>query len=1130
MMQVTKRNGTVETMSFDKITKRIDQLCKMNPKLDSVDSISISKDTINGIYNGITTAEIDMLSASICASRLHQHPQFNKLAARICISNLHKQVNQSYSSLVKELHSNQLVSNEYLNFVLEHVEHLEHILDFHRDYLFDFFGFKTIERSYLLKVKTNNDTFKILERPQHMWLRTAIQIHGLHEELQNDKQKVLHKIKETYDIMSKLKATHATPTLFNSCTRYNQLSSCFLMSTEDNLTDIFSMISNVAQVSKLAGGIGIALSDLRAKGSLIRSTHGLSEGIIPCCKVLESVARYVTQSGKRLGSIAIYMEPWHADIQDFIELRKNTGDENLRARDIFLALWVPDLFMKRIHENGVWSLMCPMECPGLTESHSEEFEKKYLEYESQGKFKRQIQAVELWEQILSMQIETGMPYLSFKDTANRRSNQQNLGTIKSSNLCVSGDTVILTDKGQLPIQDLVNQTVSVWNGEEFSSVEVKLTNSEAELLQVELNNGVTIKCTPYHKFPIVTKYQAYNKGRDIKFILKDAKDLQVSDKLLKYELPIIEGDSTYDMKYPYTHGAFCGDGTYEGKYKDVPRITLYGDKIDKIKPHLDCRYSRNYNEKQNCQDVMLPEDIDKKFVVPHELSTISCKLKWLAGLSDTDGTISKNGFNLSLMLSSIHKDFLLKIKLMLQTISVDSRINDMRLKEIRKLPDGKGGHADFVCQPAYRLIISCSDLGKLIDLGFETYRLDISKYVNGNRAAKHFIQVKSIQPLEGKHSTYCFTEPKRNLGMFNGVLLGNCNEIVQYSDKTEYGVCNLASISLSSFVNLESKEYDFKGLLKVAKIMTENLDKIIDVNHYPIEQTSKSNFKHRPIGLGVQGLADVYNLMGISFESEQAEELNKKIFATIYYGALTKSMERSQLYGKYQTFDGSPFSSGKVQFDLGYSVEPETVGGLLDWNTLKLKIKKHGTRNSLLTTCMPTASTSQILKNNECIEPFTSNVFVRKTLAGEYIVVNEHLINECIKLGIWNKELYHKILNNNGSVQDIAEIPEQMKQIYKTAYEIKMSAVLRQAVGRAPYIDQSQSMNLFQSMPDFSKLHSSHFYSWRNGLKTGMYYLRTKPIVNAIKFGITDKQHKEQPHKEPLACSRLNPNCEACSG
>jgi len=805
-MQVVKRNEKVESLSFDKITKRIEQLCKMKPSLDMMDPIQIAQLTIQGLYNKISTTEIDNLSANICASRLHQHPQFNQLASRICVSNLHKQTPTTLLEAVNQLYSHQLISDEYYNFVQANHVTLENMIDYTRDFLFDFFGIKTLERSYLLRTLQPNGKAHIIERPQHMWMRVAVQIHGLHPEHSSNVVKQLQKIKDTYDLMSKLKATHATPTLFNSGCRYNQLSSCFLLSSADDLKEIFNSVSNIAQISKLAGGIGIALSDLRAKGSIIKSTHGKAEGIIPCCKVLESVARYVTQSGKRLGSIAVYMEPWHADIFDFIDLRKNTGDENLRARDLFLALWVPDLFMKRVQENGMWSLMCPAECPGLTTSHSTAFEALYLQYESEKRYRKQIPAVQLWKHILEQQIEVGMPYLLFKDTANRRSNQQNLGTIKSSNLCA---------------------------------------------------------------------------------------------------------------------------------------------------------------------------------------------------------------------------------------------------------------------------------------------------------------------------------------------------EIIEYSSTEEYGVCNLASLSLSSFVDTKNKTYDFKGLLKVAKQITENLDKVIDVNHYPVVQTSKSNNQHRPIGLGVQGLADVYNMLGMPFDSEEAQLLNKQIFATIYFAAISKSVERAEEIGSYGSFQNSPASQGCLQFDLEYGIEPMCIEGLFDlkdWNKLKERVKKHGLRNSLLTCVMPTASTSQILRNNECIEPFTTNVFVRKTLAGEYIIVNEHLVHDCIQLGIWNKELYHKILANNGSVQSIDEIPANLKAVYKTAYELKMVDILKQAIGRAPYIDQSQSMNLFMKTPDFSKLNSSHFYAWKHGLKTGMYYLRTQPAVDAIKFGLSTSSASttlsststsspvsslsvSKPKYEPFV-----PVCESCSG
>ena len=796
-MEVIKRDGRKENVSFDKITTRISHLTYgLNNKY--VNPTKIAQETINGLYDGISTVQLDQLSADICASKIQQHSDFGKLASRILVSNLHKSTEKDYFEVVRNLFHHSIVSEAFFSFVFKYSKQLQEMLDYNRDYNFDFFGFKTLERSYLHAIKIGNEK-KVIERPQHLWMRVAIQIHGLRKIDQIDQIdelesfKVLQKVKTTYDYMSLGFFTHATPTLFNAGSNRPQLSSCFLASMDDNIENIFKTIGDLGQISKWSGGIGVHLSSIRAKGSLIKGTNGHSDGIIPLCKVLEATARYINQSGKRLGSIAVYLEPWHADIQDFVDLRKNTGDENLRARDLFLALWVPDLFMKRVQNDEMWSLMSSDVCPGLNDSYGEEFEKLYTQYESEGKFIKQIRATELWRQILENQIETGMPYISYKDHVNQKSNQKNLGVIKSSNLC---------------------------------------------------------------------------------------------------------------------------------------------------------------------------------------------------------------------------------------------------------------------------------------------------------------------------------------------------NEINEFSDKDQTAVCNLASICLPSYV--EEGIFNFEKLHEITKVITKNLNKVIDKNFYPIEKARVSNLKHRPIGIGVQGLADVFIKLRFPFESEDAKQLNKDIFETIYHAAIEASMELSKkrfhiindikninnkildeninnyvnefekdiknpkYIGAYSSFEGSPISQGLFQFDL-WNAEPSTR---YDWDKLRTDIINYGVRNSLLLSPMPTASTSQIMGFNESFEPFTNNIFQRKTLSGEFIIINKYLINDLISKGLWSKELKDTIILHEGSVQNISEIDDELKAIYKTAWEIKQRNIIDMSADRGQYICQTQSLNIFMEEPDFQKLSSMHFYGHSKGLKTGSYYLRTRPKAKTQQFTI----------------------------
>ena len=758
-MYVVKRDGRREAVKFDKITARIKKLCYgLNPL---VAPEKVAMKVIEGLFDGVTTSELDNLAAEVAATNTITHPDYALLASRIAVSNLHKNTKKSFSETIKDLYNYidpktakkaPLISDEVYNIIAKNADVLDSTIIYDRDFRYDFFGFKTLERSYLLKLKG-----QVAERPQQMLMRVAV---GIHKE-------DLDSAIETYNYMSEGWFTHATPTLFNSGTPKPQMSSCFLLTTkEDSIPGIYDTLKQCAQISQSAGGIGLSIHDIRAMGSYIKGTNGTSNGIVPMLRVFNDTARYVDQGGgKRKGSFAIYMEPWHADVFDFLDLRKNHGKEEQRARDLFYALWTPDLFMKRVEENGDWTLMCPHECPGLSDTHGKDFEKLYTKYESEGKGRKTIKAQELWFKILESQIETGTPYMLYKDSANEKSNQKNLGTIKSSNLCT---------------------------------------------------------------------------------------------------------------------------------------------------------------------------------------------------------------------------------------------------------------------------------------------------------------------------------------------------EIIEYTAPDEVAVCNLASIALPKFV-IDGK-FDHEKLFKVTYRVTKNLDKVIDANYYPVPEARNSNMRHRPIGIGVQGLADAFILMRQAFESKDAKQLNKDIFETIYYAALTASKDLAIEKGTYESYKGSPVSKGILQFDM-WNVKPSDRW---EWDLLREEIQKNGVRNSLLVAPMPTASTAQILGNNECFEPYTSNIYTRRVLSGEFIIVNKHLLRDLVKLGIWDDRLKNKLMASNGSIQNIDEIPENIKNLYKTAWEISQKVLLDMAADRGAFIDQSQSLNIFMENANFAKLTSMHFYGWKAGLKTGMYYLRTKSATDAIKFTL-DKEAMYEP-------------------
>lgn len=1175
-MKVIKRSGETEEVSFDKVLNRIRNLSDVSLNVDIFD---IAQKVCSRIFDNVKTCELDELAAHLCSSMIIDHPDYGILASKIIISNHHKNTSPSFSETISILYKNNdlennhypLISQSLYEIVIKNKEKLNSYIDYNKDYTFDYFGFKTLERSYLMKING-----KIVERPQQMIMRVSLGIHG------NDFKDAL----QTYELMSKKYFTHATPTLFNSGTPRSQLSSCFLLSmNSDSIDGIFESLKECANISKYSGGIGIHLHNIRAKGGHIKGTNGTSDGIVPMLRVFNNMTKYVNQGGRRPGSVAVYLEPWHADIYDFIELKRPHGHEDSKARDLFYSLWISDLFMDRVKTGGIWSLMCPDMCKGLSDVWGQEFKELYENYENKKMYFKQVPAQELWFKILESQIETGMPYILYKDAVNMKSNQKNLGTIKSSNLCVAPETMILTDSGYFPINELVEQSVNVWNGTQFSQTIVKQTGKSQKLITVSMDNGMSIRCTPYHKFYIETGCRPSEKSKSI---IIEAQNLKLGMKIIRYTTPTINYNKEKNLKYAYTQGIFAAEGTYEicdinnkhqcnytkwnntnfckrhqhnvekfkdsvnccaESYSDKPKLMLYGEK-KKLLNNIEWVYF-NPNESSNRLDLALNHDIQTKFFVPLNYN-IDSKIRWLEGYLDGDGSIVHNNGIKNIQVSSIENEFILNVFYMLQTIGITSTIS--KYKEA-------GFHSEI-----YRLNIDCLSVLHLIELGFSPKRLDISNIRSPHHKTNKFIRISGIEDKGDYDDTYCFNEPLEHKGIFNGILTGQCAEIVQYSSPDEIAVCNLASICLPTFIETNQEEeeeelfYNFEKLHETVKIITKNLNKVIDVNFYPINKARVSNMKHRPIGVGVQGLADTFILMKYPFESDSAQKLNKLIFETIYHAAAEESMEiskkrhnmiisgtfskdelnknlninefdppsDSKYPGAYSSFEGSPASVGKLQFDLW---DIDLTQSRYDWNSLKEEIKIYGMRNSLLTCIMPTASTSQIMSFNEACEPITSNIYKRKTMAGEFILVNKYLIKELMSLNLWNKNMKNNIISNNGSIQNIDSIPKNIQELFKTVWEIKQKIIIDQAADRGPFICQSQSMNLFIQDPDFKKLTSMFFYGHSKGLKTGLYYLRSQAKAKAQHFTIDPEEKKTIKNKSNnnnIICDDLV--CTSCSG
>ena len=1129
-MHVIKRNGKKEVISFDKILKRIKSLGK-HFNLQHIIFAQLAMKVIDQLYDNIQTTKIDELTAEQCASMSSVHPDYTKLASAIVVSNLHKNTSDCYYETVKKLYdyrdtnnnSFRLIHDDIMAIVEANKSIINSLINYDRDYFFDFFGFKTLERAYLMRCNKI-----IVERPQHMFMRVALTIHGSNME----------KVKETYDYMSQKYFIHATPTLFNAGTPRPQLSSCYLLSMEDDsIEGIFNTLKECAQISKWSGGIGLHVHNIRSSGSYIRGTNGTSNGLIPMLGVFNKTARYVDQGGKRNGSFAIYIEPHHPDIEDFLDLKKNHGDEESKCRDLFYALWISDLFMERVMGNKVWSLFCPDKCPGLSDCHSEAYRELYLKYEVEGKFNKQLNARDLWIKILDSQMETGTPYLLYKDAANNKSNQKNLGTIKSSNLCVAPETLILTSDGYLRIDTLVNEEIEVWNGQNFSKTTVYQTSAYSELIEVHTSDGCVLACTKYHKFYI--KDESLN-------------TTAVASSKQRHEEEEEEGS-------PGSSGSPQSPKSPRSPTKIVEAQDLKNGMIIIETQFPTMSYSNvlldAYNIGFNSCGQFVPINYSLK-----------SKIMWFSGFVDSVGILSFN----KLVINNKSKEFMMNIKYMLQTCGLNVAL----------------GYSDHY---NHFISLSYSNVSVLSEIGLMSEKCKLVIYESSIAIHDTNVYITNVVDNKRIDKTYCFNEPENHAGIFNGLITSQCTEIIEYSDSKETAVCNLASLGLPMYIN-EAKTFDYEKLYEVVQVVVANLNNVIDINYYPTPKTKRSNFKHRPVGIGVQGLADVFFKMDLAFVSDEAKEINIKIFETIYYAALEKSMllskQRlelmkflkeqyylnnwtfindedecreykiynvrdasihnsiendklieealasvkpikaeidnldSEFIGAYSSFKGSPASFGQLQFDL-WNVTPSP--GRYDWTALKESIMTYGIRNSLLVAPMPTASTSQILGNNECFEPITSNIYSRKTLAGDFVLVNKYLVEDLLKLGLWNEELKNSIISNKGSVSHIQNLVPHLKEKYKTVWELPMKEIINMSRDRGAYICQSQSLNLWIEDPDSKILTSMHFYAWKAGLKTGIYYLRRKAKHQAQQFTIEPKKKSdnedEEDKKDCLMCS-----------
>lgn len=1119
-MFVTKRDNREAAWV---LTKWIQTARKLANGLD-VNVDVLSRKLVPTLIPGMPTREILEQTARVAAQLVNMHPDYSILAGRFLVAQWRKTCPSKFSDCIKTLFAAGLITKELSSMVTIHQDALDNCIVANRDDNLQYFGIKTLERSYLLK----NVNGQLIETAQYMYMRVALGIH------QNNVQEAM----VLYNALSEGLVSHASPTLFNAGTPHPQLASCFLLSMDgdqDSITSIYSTLGKCADISKYAGGIGLHVHTVRAAGSHIKGTNGTSNGLVPMLKVFDATAKYVDQGGnKRPGAIAIYLEPWHADIYEFLDLKLPTGVDELRARDLFYGLWVPDLFMKRVAADAEWTLFDPKTAPGLDRLWGTLFEEQYEQYErSRPTGCRTVSARELWSRIMRAQKETGTPYILFKDHCNRKSNQKHLGTIASSNLCVAGDTMILTEKGPICIKEIVDgpdvttmgddplayektkahiaqleaiphrstdeeQTlravrakfaslsppktskkfdvapVKVWNGQNWSEVEPRQTNTNQKLLRVTTSHGSVLDCTLTHKF-----------------ILADGTRVEAASLTLGSQLAVVTPVGT-PVIYP-------------------------GDPAQKLLDDVAFRRGFVYAYailKKGTEHISLaPPQFKVPFVLVNKEQTSAKTLE----VFQYDRAAATAQF------PDLDHELLAPLAVPPSDQSLQTRLQgpvESRESWVHGFLAGIGGQL-AQARASYSFLhkawLMLRSVGRDVRLVPFDHAKGLWQLKDGDEATRH-PEVVGLQFLPGLHNTYCFTEPEQHAGVFNELLTGQCAEIIEYSDPQQIAVCNLASICLPKCV--QNGKFDFARLRICTRILVQSLNNIIDITLYARPEMKLSNLMHRPIGIGVQGLADVFAMLHYSWESPEAAKLNREIFENMYYAALDESCSIAQTHGPYSSFQGSPAQQGILQFHM-WNEEPENTANL-NWESLINDIKSFGLRNSLLLACMPTASTAQILGNNESIEPFTSNIYTRSVLSGEFQVVNRHLVADLQKLGLWDEGMQQDIIRANGSVQNISSIPDNLKQIYKTVWEIPQRVLINMAADRGAFICQSQSFNLHMRAPTDNQLYNALFYAWEKGLKTGMYYLRTRPAVDPIKFTL-------QP-EAVLACSRDNPgNCVMCS-
>lgn len=1132
MTHVKKRNGRLELLDVDKINRVVSRVCD---GLEDVSASEIVLDAKLQFYDKIPTTEIDQALILTTRSKIEKEPNYSYVGARLLLNNLYKEVfgegvdadifdllyRKSFISNIKKLVKENRLDKRMLDFDLKA---LSDKLVLERDSLFKYLGIQVLYDRYLL---TSNK--RRMETPQAFWMRVAM---GLAINEENKTEKAL----EFYDLLSQFHGCSATPTLFNSGTTHPQLSSCFLNTFDDSIDGIFEGLWQEARKSKYAGGLGFDVTPFRSTGSYIKGTNGSSSGLIPWLKLYNDTLVAVNQGGKRAGAGCAYLEPWHMDVEDFIDLRRPTGEERRRCHDMNIALWIPDLFMEKIENDEDWYLFCPSETSDLHDLYGEAFNKRYEKYIKKAKDGelenfRVVKAKDLWKKILKSVFETSHPWITFKDASNERYSNKHKGVVHSSNLCVAPETLVLTDVGHQIISELENELVNVWNGSEYSTVKILKTGTNQQLYKVTLSDGKTLTCTNYHKWYVIDDYGT--KPREVK-----TQELVEGQKLIKLTTPLIEGKDEFN--YAYTHGLFCAEGTYTTA---GPRIPLYDEK-KKLISYIDVKSSSYKEDNSGRINVSLPNDIATKFYVPHTTS-IENKLNWLAGLFDGDGCICKNGENESLQLASIEHNFLIEVQLLLQTLGVQSKIVDGQEEGYRELPDGKGGYKKYFCKELKRILISSNGLYQLSLLGINFNRLKYTQR-KPQRCADHFVTVISIEK-DRVDDTYCFNEPKKHMGVFNGILTGNCTEILLHTVPSEYedgkktkvgetAVCNLSSINLSRHV--KNKKIDWNKLAHTTQTLIRMLDNVIDINFYPTEETANSNRKHRPIGLGEMGFHDVCHMLDIIYDSAEGVMLADNIQEFISYHALLASSQLARERGAYSTYKGSDWDKGILPIDTAKNIMPDN-GHLkslgLNWDIVRESIKTNGMRNSNTMAIAPTATISYIQGCEQSIEPNFSTLFVYENKSGNFYITNEYFVADMKKLGLWSYSFAEEVKMVDGDVMQL-NIPDKYKAKYKTAFDRDMFKLIDAAAARQKWIDMGQSFNIYNSKQSLKYLNDIAFDAWRKGLKT-TYYWRNKAASKIEKStSVTAKAingngtngHREEVKACSIEAMRRGEVCESC--